>query len=125
MCTVLYMYCTVFSPPPTVAAILKKNFASLCHCLPANHSVTVERLKRHGILGDQLKCDLDRLPTVDERNTMILVILIRPIQNDVHMLTFCDVLEDVVENNDSKKFIHNFRSGKENVVFVYIMCSYT
>ena len=94
-----------------VVAVLKKNFIGLCHCLPKDHVVSVTRLKQRGLIVDTLQRDLDHLPSTDERNEMILAILIGILQADIQVLRFCDILEDVVDNETSKKFIHNLRSG--------------
>ena len=101
-----------------VVAVLKKNFVELCRCLPKDHVETIKRLKRRVRVGDRLKHDLDLLPSIDERNGMILAIMLGPLHSDVQVLTFCDVLEDVVDNSTSKKFIHKLRSGMNGVVFV-------
>ena len=42
---------------------------------------------------------------------MIITIMIRPLRDDMQVLSFCDVLEDVVDSKTSKKFVQNLRSG--------------
>ncbi|XP_065904723.1 uncharacterized protein [Dysidea avara] len=97
-------------PNSKVVAVLKKNFIGLCRCLPKDHVVSVTRLKQRGLVVGTLQRDLDHLPSTDERNEMILAILIGILQADIQVLRFCDTLEDVVDNETSKKFIHNLRS---------------
>jgi len=75
--------------------------------------VTIERLKRRATVGDDLQHDLNNLPSFNERNEMILAIMIRPLNSDYEVLQFCDTLEDVIDDDSttSKRFIHNLRSG--------------
>ncbi|XP_065904252.1 uncharacterized protein [Dysidea avara] len=98
------------NPNSKVVAVLKKNFVGLCRCLPRDHRVTIRGLKRSGTLGDQLQNDLDLLPSIEGRNGMIITIMIRPLRDDMQVLSFCDVLEDVVDSKTSKKFVQNLRS---------------
>jgi len=106
------MYVLIFKLSILVVAVLKKNFVGLCHCLPNDHRITIRGLKRSGTLVESLQHDLDHLSSIEERNGMIITIMISPLQEDIQVLTFCDVLEDVVNSNTSKKFVCNLRSGK-------------
>jgi len=80
--------------------------------------VTIERLKRRATVGDGLQHDLNNLPSFNERNEMILAIMIRPLKSDYEVLQFCDTLEDVIDDDSitSKKFIHHLRSGMDSIV---------
>jgi len=106
-----------------VVAVLKKNFRGLCRCLPRDHMVTIERLKRRATVGDQLQYDLNNLPSIEERNEMILAIMIKPLENDVEVLQFCDTIEDVIDEDSkaSKKCIQNVRSGMDTVIYANII----
>jgi len=94
-----------------VAAVLRQNFEGLCNCLPQDHLVTVTRLRQQGLVVGTLQQDLDRLSSTDARNEMIIAILIGIIPGEVQVLKFCDCLEDLTDNDTSKEFIHNLRSG--------------
>ena len=101
----------------TVVPILKKNFVGLCRCLPQNYMTTLERLKYKSLISDGLALKLAQLPTAEERNGMIVAVMLGPLDSDVEVLGFCDLLEDAVDSNTSKKFIHNLRAGMGTVVF--------
>ena len=96
--------------------ILKKNFVGLCHCLPKDYMVTIDRLKYKAAIGDALALKLAEMPNADDRNGMIIAVLLGPLDSDDDVLGFCDILEDAVDTDTSKKFIHNLRAGMDTVV---------
>ena len=95
----------------TVIPILKKNFVGLCRCLPEDYIVTLERLKTGATVDDGLALDLSQLSSADERNEMIIALMLKPLKSDVQVLGFCDLLEVAVDSVTSKKFVHNLRAG--------------
>ena len=99
-----------------VFAILKKNFVGLCRCLPSDYMATIEKLKRNASVPDDLGLHLAGLPSTDTRNRTILALIIGAVHSDIEVLGICDLLENVVDNGTSKKFIHNLRSGKVYLV---------
>ena len=83
--------------------------------------VTITRLKRRATVGDGLQHDLNNLPSINERNEMILAIMIKQLNSDFDVLQFCDTIEDVIDSDSvtSKKFIHNLRSGMDLLFILY------
>ena len=90
----------------------------MCHCLPQDHRVTIERFNQSGSLAHDLQYQLDILPTIDEKNGTILAIVIKSMQEDSQVLIVCDILEGVVDGDASKKFVQNLRSGMYCVICI-------
>ena len=107
----------LFPSTDTVVHVLKKHFVGLCHCLPKDPMVTLQRLKYKELISDRTALQLAQLPTAEEKNGMIIAVMLGPFNSDVEVLGFCDLLEDVVDSDASKKFIHNLRAGMDFVEF--------
>ena len=108
----IYIYVSFIT---IVIPILKKNFVGLCRCLPEDHVVTLERLKTGATVGDGLALNLSQISSADERNGMIIALMLEPLKLDIHVLGFCDLLEVAVDSVTSKKFVHNLRAGMTSI----------
>ena len=93
-------------------AVLRKNFAKLCHCLPQDYKLTVSRIRRFAVVPPGLMSNLSKLPNIELANCTILAGMLRPLRHEVDMLGFCDSVEQLVDGGDSKKFIEVLRKGK-------------
>ena len=51
-------------------------------------------------------------PSFEMANCTILGGLIRPVRQQVDLLEFCDLMEDLVDDAESKRFIRKLRDGK-------------
>ena len=98
-----------------VIPILKKNFVGLCRCLPEDHIVTLERLKTGATVDDGLALDLSQISSANERNEMIIALMLKPLKSDIQVLGFCDLLEVAVNSATSKKFVQNLRAGMNSI----------
>jgi len=95
----------------TVAAVLKKHYEGLCNSLPHDFTVTLKRIRKCATVSEGLESRLALLPS-DHANAMIIGLLIRPLPDDVGVLSFCDIMEKVVDSDASREFINNVRFGK-------------
>ena len=102
---------------PVVVAVLKKNFAGLCRCLPQDYMVTIERLKRSSRVPDNLPFHLGGLSSNDIRNRMIISLMIRSLDSEIEALGICDILEDVVT---SKKVVRDLRCGMTHIHLIVL-----
>jgi len=103
-----------------VVAVLKKNFAGLCCCLPQDYMVTIKRLKRSSSVPDDLPFHLAGLSSTDIRNRTIISLMIRSLDSDIEALGICDILEDVVDSSTSKKVIQNLRCGMIHIHLIVL-----
>jgi len=83
--------------------------------------VTLQRLKYRALISDRIALQLAQLPTAEDKNGMIIAVMLGPLDSNVEVLGFCDLLEDVVDSGASKKFIHNLRAGMNFVEFKLIV----
>lgn len=96
----------------TVTVVLKRNYNGLCNCLPKDSMVTIKRVKQYASSAvERVEDHLASLPP-DHANAMIVVIFIKNLSTETDVLSLCDILENIVDNSASEKFIQNLRSGK-------------
>ena len=74
--------------------------------------VTIKRLKQHKPSVIELVEDRLILLPPDHANAMIIVLLIKHLGHETEVLSFCDLLENIVDEGAPKKYIHTLRSGK-------------
>jgi len=55
---------------------------------------------------------LTKLPSFELANCHILGAMIRPLREEVSLIRFCDLVEDLVDDLDSKEFIDKLRNGQ-------------
>jgi len=99
--------------------VLRKHFAKLCHCLPQDYNKTVCRIEENATVPEGLVPQLEKLPTPELANCHILAAMIVPIQNEVHLVAFCDFIKDLVEGAESKEFVEKLRDGKNTSITVH------
>jgi len=94
-------------------AIFKKHYCNLLKSLPDNYLITLEKLCQCQIvsISNQIVNDIVSSPTFEDANKKILVFLIGCIKADQHILTFCDIMETIV-NKDMEAVVHSLRDGK-------------
>ena len=95
-----------------VLAVLKKNYTRLCHCLPQDYMMTLNKLKQLLRLPDDVISELTNLPTVNDINEAIISLLMTAIiKSDMDALQFCDVMENIVDSKSSKAHIEILING--------------
>jgi len=103
-----------------VLTVLKKNYTRLCHCLPKDYKKTINIIREIQRLPDDALNDVTNLPTVDLINEAIIVTLIISIRADLGSLSFCDIMEILVDSEHSKTAIRTLRNGNlhiENLLY--------
>ena len=92
-------------------AVLRRNFTKLCHCLPQDYKKTINRIKRTAVVPDGMVYQLSKCPTFELANCRILGAMIRPLREEVDLLGICDSVENLVDDDESKRLIIKLRSG--------------
>ena len=92
-------------------AVLRKYFTKLCHCLPHDYKQTISRIKRTAVVPEGMAYQLSKSPTFELANCRILAAMIRPLREEVDLLGFCDSVENLVDDDESKRLIVKLRSG--------------
>ena len=92
-------------------AVLKKNYIRLCQCLPQDYMKTINKMKELLRLPDDTLNKMTELPTADLINEQIIVLILTGIQSDADALHICDLLETLVENEQSMRDIEVLRNG--------------
>ena len=96
-----------------VLGVLKKNYTRLCHCLPQDYMMTLNKLKQLLRLSDDVLSELSNLPTANDINvTVISFLMTAIIKSDMDALQFCDVMENIADSRSSKAHIEILRNGK-------------
>ena len=90
----------------SVLAVLKKNYTSLCHCLPRDYMRTINRMKELMGISYDLS-NLPDLPVADLINEKIIALLMTAIQSDIHAIQFCDLVESLVNNKTDIEALRN------------------
>ena len=93
-----------------VLAILKKNFKTICQCIPNDYETAVEKLNKFQKLPNEFANDLKKL---DYNEEFVAALFWMTIINEVDVLNLCEVLEHITDSNSSKDFIKDLRSGKQ------------
>ena len=106
--TVLYDHLSIFCV--SVVAVLKKNYARLCCCLPQDYMKTINKLKEFVRTSGDLS-NFANLPTADLINERIIGLLMTAIRSDVEALHFCDVLQSLVDSESSTADVESLRDG--------------
>lgn len=96
----------------TGLVVLRRNFTKLVYCLPHNYKDTLTKIKRTAVVPEGLEHQLAILPTAELANCNILGAMIRPLRKEIHLVGFCDSVENLAVTSESKTFIENFRFGK-------------
>ena len=95
-----------------VLAVLKKNYIRLCHCLPQDYMMTLNKLKQLVRLPDDVLSELTNLPTVNDINEAITgLVMTAIIKSHMDALQFCDVMENIADSKSSKACIEILRNG--------------
>jgi len=92
--------------------VLRKYFAKLCYCLSPDYKKTLTKIKTTALVPEGLEYQLAMLPTAELVNCNILASMIRPLVKEIHLVGFCDSVENLVESVESKNFISDLRFGK-------------
>ena len=93
--------------------VLKKKFTKLCDCLPQDCMKTIDGIKELNLVSHDA---VQHLRNINDRATIngwIMSVLIAYIKTDVDVLTFCDRMEQLVDNTTSKSFIDTLKRGKD------------
>ena len=83
---------------------------------------TINKMKESLRLPDDALSKMTELPTADLINEQIIVLIITGIPSDADALHICDLLETLVENEQSIRDIEVLRNG--NVVISITAVSY-
>ena len=104
-------------------AILKKHCLRLCQCLPEDYMKTLDRIRRRATVPQGLVQQLASLPTPTQVNHHIVGAMLRPLTNESGVLGFCDTMESVLEDDQSKAFIESIRNGVSGINFcAFYLC---
>ena len=104
-------------------AVLKKHCSRLCQCLPQDYMKTIGKIKKRAVVPDGLIRQLMLLPSPKHVNHHIIAAMMRPLTNEAGVLGFCDLMEFVLDDQQSKVFIENLRNGMY-ISFVLIVSMY-
>ena len=95
-----------------VLALLKKNYARLCHCLPQDYMMTLLKLKQLLRVSDDILNKFSNLKIVDVINvTIITFLMLAIIKSDMDALQFCNFMDNIVDSKSSKAHIEILRNG--------------
>ena len=72
---------------------------------------TINKLRLLGFPDDALN-NITTLPTTDLINDYIIELVMVAIKTDVGALTFCDIMDNLVDSKSSKTHIETLRNGK-------------
>ena len=94
-----------------VLAALKKNYTRLCYCLPRDYKKTINKLNEVFSLSDSTRNHLVSSPNADVANQELITLLISGLRSDIDALSFCDIVEKLVDDMPSQNVIDSLRNG--------------
>ena len=97
-----------------VLAVLKKNYTRLCQCLSQDYMKTINKMKELLRIPDDALSKMIELPTADLINEQIIVLIMTGIPSDADALHLCDLMEALVDNEQSIRDIEVVRNGNIN-----------
>jgi len=80
--------------------------------LPQDFKQTIKRIKRTASVPDETTYRLTKLPSFELANCHILGAMIRPLRGEESLIRFCDSVDDLVDDPESKEFINKLRNGQ-------------
>ena len=104
----------------SVLQILKSNFTRLCHCLSQDYEKTIDKLAQlmPEIPAEYLNL-LKTFPSTELINESIIGNLIGPMEDETHILTFCDIMAVLSDEISAKNFLNSLRNRMYNNVNFY------
>ena len=91
---------------------MKKCYATLIENLPSNHLISILRLQDVAIIPEEIVDSIVPSLSAEIGNKMIINYLIGLIQNDEHILTFCNFTERMLGEFNKCICVLNLRNGK-------------
>ena len=104
-----------------VIAVLKKHCPKVCQCLPDDYMKSLDRIRRHATVPEGLIQQLALLPSPKLVNQQIIAAMLRPLTSDAGVLGFCDILESVLDDEQSRSFVERLRNG---ILYTLYRCHY-
>ena len=95
----------------TGLVVLRKHFAKLCQCLPQEYNKTISKIEENATVPEGLVPQLQTLSTPELANCHILAAMIVPMEKEVHLVSFCDFVKELVEDDESRDFIEKLKNG--------------
>ena len=95
----------------TVLAILKRHCPRLCNCLSEDYMKTLDRIRLRATVPEGLVHQLTTLPFPKQVNHHIIAAMLRPLTNVAGVLGFCDIMESVLDDEQSRGLVEGIRNG--------------
>ena len=92
-------------------AVIRNHFRKLCHYLPDDYKLTIDKIRMTARVSDGLMYQLALLPSAELVNCHILGAMIRPLKKEIQLVGFCDSVMILMDSAESRKFIENLRKG--------------
>jgi len=105
----------------TVLTVLQDNYQNLCQCLSSDYVITLSRLKgvfRYERSYDNTLSYLSTLPTVEKINQTIVDTLLERVTGNSGILIVCDIINELVDNIASRKFLQFLRHGEHMAILL-------
>ena len=95
-----------------IADIIRKHYSKLCQSIPMDYEKSISKLLGLKCLSDH---GLELIYSAENKNAAIIDVLIISC-SDKNILTFCDLMDELIETPTLKCVVEDLRHGKKNHV---------
>ena len=93
-----------------IVDIIRKHYSKLCQSIPMDYKKSISKLLELEVLPDNV---LKLIYSAENKNAAIIDVLIIGC-SDKHILTFCDLMDELIEAPTLKCVVEELRHGKKN-----------
>ena len=105
--SLLYVYFLYY-----IADIIRKHYSKLCQSISVDYEKSISKLLQLKLLSDH---GLELIYSAENKNAAVIGILIVGC-SDKNILTFCDLMDELIEIPTLKYVVEELRHGKKNYV---------
>ena len=95
-----------------ITDIIRKHYSKLCQSIPMDYEKSISKLLELKLLSDH---GLELIYSAENKNAAIIGVLITSCSNK-KILTFCDLMDELIETPTLKSAVEDLRHGKKNYV---------
>ena len=92
-----------------VIDVVRKHYSKLCQSIPMDYEKSISKLLELDIVPDNV---LEVIYSAENKRMAIINVLILGCSNE-HILTMCDIMEELIETPALKSVIEELRHGKK------------
>ena len=97
-----------------ITDIIRKHYSKLCQSIPMDYKKSISKLLELKLLSDH---GLELIYSAENKNAAIIGVLIIGC-SDKNILTFCDLMDELIETPTLKCVVEDLRHGEKKYVCI-------